>query len=45
MTPAGYIAVMLLLCACLVAVLVKTAPMGWEDDDGFHRGDPRDGEG
>jgi hypothetical protein len=34
---------MLLLCACLIAVLVKTAPLGWEDDEhGFRYGEPGD---
>jgi len=44
MTAYHYIAVLLLLCACIIAVLLKIAPEGYETDEGFFYGEP-DGEG
>ena len=36
------VGILVLSSAILCAWLVATAPLGWEDDNGFHLGDPDD---
>lgn len=33
-----YILIGLAVCTVITVVMFKTAPPGWEDDNGFHRG-------
>jgi hypothetical protein len=40
MSAPQIILVALVICASVVAFLVKTAPLGYETDEGFHYGEP-----
>lgn len=44
MTTALAILAGLLLCAAVSVVLILLAPEGWEDADGWHPGEPGEGE-
>jgi hypothetical protein len=41
MSPIVVIAIVLVLCAVGVGVMLHRAPVGYEDESGFHPGEPQ----